>query len=58
MRVYKEPVIRKNTKRHYEYIYQKLIQPYLGNKKLDLITKLMITDAINQLSQKDISGNP
>lgn len=52
MRVYKEPVIRKNTKRHYEYIYQKLIQPYLGNKKLDLITKLMITDAINQLSQK------
>ena len=38
MRVYKEPVIRKNTKRHYEYIYQKLIQPYLGNKKLDLST--------------------
>lgn len=47
MRVYKEPVVRLNTKRHYETVYKKHIQPHLGKKKLNDITKLMVTDAIN-----------
>ena len=52
MRVYKVPVIRANSKRHYETVYIKHIKPYLGNKKLTDITKLMITDTINQVHVK------
>ena len=52
MKVYKIPVIRANSKRHYETVYIKHIQPYLGNKKLTEITKLMITDTINQVHAK------
>lgn len=52
MRVYKVPVIRANSKRHYETVYTKHIKPYLGNKKLTEITKLMVTDTINQVYDK------
>ena len=52
MRVYKIPVIRPNSKRHYESVYTKHIKPYLGNKCLTDITKLMITDTINQIYMK------
>lgn len=52
MRVYKVPVIRANSKRHYETVYTKHIKPYLGNKKLTEITKLMVTDTINQVYKK------
>ena len=52
MRVYKIPVIRPNSKRHYESVYTKHIKPYLGNKRLTDITKLMITDTINQIYMK------
>lgn len=47
MRVYKEPTVRPNTKLIYETVYKKHIQPYLGEKKLTDITKIMVTDAIN-----------
>ena len=52
MRVYKAPVIRANSKMRYESVYIKHIKPYLGNKKLTEITKLMITDTINQVHDK------
>lgn len=52
MKVYKEPVIRLNSKRHYETVYTKHIQPHLGKCKLTEITKLMITDTINSEYRK------
>lgn len=52
MRVYKAPVIRANSKRHYETVYTKHIKPYLGSRKLTEITKLMVTDTINQVHDK------
>lgn len=52
MKVYKIPVIRANSKKRYETVYIKHIRPYLGNKKLTEITKLMITDTINQVHAK------
>ena len=52
MKVYKEPVIRLNTKRHYEHVYNSKIAPVLGKEKLTEITKLKITALINNLAKQ------
>ena len=52
MRVYKNPVVRANTIRQYQYIYGHNISPYLGKRKLIDITKLMVTDVMNELKEK------
>ena len=52
MEVYKIPVIRVNTKRHYEHIYKTKIEPILGNEKLTEINKLKITALINKLNNQ------
>ena len=52
MDVYKKPVIRKNTKRHYEHIYKTKISPTLGEERLTDITKLKITSMINKLNEQ------
>lgn len=52
MDVYKKPVIRKNTKRHYEHIYKTKISPTLGKERLVDITKLKVTSTINKLNEQ------
>lgn len=52
MRVYKAPVVRANTIRHYRYVYEHNINPYIGSTKLVDVTKLMITDVLNILKDK------
>lgn len=51
MSVYKMPVIRANTKKHYEYIYKTKISPVLGKRKITEITKLQITALLNDLAK-------
>ena len=50
--VYKRPAVRANTIRHYKYVYEHNIQPYIGNPKLTEITRLMVTDVLNKLKEK------
>ena len=52
MRIYKKPVVRANTVRQYQYVYEHNIRPYIGNIKLADVTKLMVTDVMNQLKVK------
>ena len=52
MEVYKKPVVRDNTIRHYRYVYEHNIQPYLGNRKLIDINKLSVTGVLNKLKDK------
>lgn len=52
MRVYKEPVVRLSTKTMYKSMYTRLISPVLGEKRLVNITKLMVTDLLNNLAKK------
>lgn len=52
MRVYKEPVVRLSTKTMYKSMYIRLISPILGKKRLVNITKLMVTDLLNNLAKK------
>ena len=52
MRIYKKPVVRANTVRQYQYVYEHNIHPYIGNTKLTDVTKLMVTDVMNQLKSK------
>ena len=47
--VYKNPVIRPSTKRHYEHIYHKHISPTLGYLQISEITQLQIKALINKL---------
>lgn len=49
MQVYKEPVVRLSTKTTYNSMYKRLISPVLGKKRLVNITKLMITDLLNNM---------
>jgi len=51
LEIYKYDVIRANTKRHYEQVYIKHIDPVLGNMKLDSITQLQIKGLIKQLDK-------
>lgn len=50
--VYKRPAVRANTIRHYKYVFEHNIQPYIGNPKLTEITRLMVTDVLNKLKEK------
>lgn len=52
MRIYKKPVVRANTVRQYQYVYEHNIRPYIGNIKLADVTKLRVTDVMNQLKAK------
>lgn len=52
MRIYKKPVVRANIVRQYQYVYEHNIRPYIGNTKLTDVTKLMVTDVMNQLKSK------
>lgn len=52
MRVYKEPVVRLSTKTKYKSMYTRLISPVLGDKRLVNITKLIVTDLLNNLAKK------
>lgn len=52
MNVYKIPVVRENTKKHYEHLYKSKISPYLGKYKISSITKLQITDLLNKLKDQ------
>lgn len=49
MDVYKRPVVRANTIRHYQYVYEHNIAPYIGNPKITEITKLAVQDVLNKL---------
>ena len=51
MQVYKEPVVRLSTKTTYNSMYKRLISPVLGKKRLVNITKLMITDLLNNMAK-------
>lgn len=51
MIVYKEDVIRANTKRHYQHIYKKHISPELGRFPINQITQLQVKGLINQLKK-------
>ncbi len=52
MRIYKEPIVRLSTKTTYKSMYIRLISPVLGKKRLVNITKLMVTDLLNNLAKK------
>lgn len=51
METYKAPVIRPNTKRHYEHIFDSLILPELGDKYIDETRQIHIKGLINQLDK-------
>ena len=51
MRVYKEPVVRLSTKTMYNSMYKRLISPVFGKKRLVNITKLMVTDLLNNMAK-------
>ena len=51
MRVYKEPVIRKNTKMHYQTIFEKHIIPKLGAFYMDEIKQIHVRELINHLDK-------
>lgn len=51
MRVYKEPVVRLSTKTMYISMYKRLISPVFGKKRLVNITKLMVTDLLNNMAK-------
>ncbi|MDO5402356.1 MAG: tyrosine-type recombinase/integrase [Eubacteriales bacterium] len=50
MQVYKIPVVRLNTKRHYEHVYTKHISPTLGMLKITQITQLQVKSLINKVN--------
>lgn len=51
MLVYKNDIIRPNTKRHYHHIYTRHISPELGRLPLNSITQLQIKGLINKLKK-------
>lgn len=52
MEVYKVPVIRPNTKRHYEHIFDALILPELADMYLDDVRQIHIKGLVNQLEER------
>lgn len=52
MNIYKYNVIRDNTKRHYNHVYQKNISPVLGNFNIQDITQLQIRELIKALNKQ------
>lgn len=51
MNVYKVPVIRPNTKRHYEHIFNAHILPGLGDMYIDEVRQIHIKNLINALDK-------
>ena len=52
MEVYKTPVIRPNTKRHYDHIFNAHILPELGGMYLEDVKQIHIKNLINILNRK------
>ncbi|MDE7022214.1 MAG: site-specific integrase, partial [Lachnospiraceae bacterium] len=52
MNVYKLPVIRPNTRRHYEHIFDTLILPEMGNMYVDEVRQIHVKNLINLLDAK------
>ena len=52
MNTYKVPVIRPNTKRHYEYIFNAHILPSLGDIYVEEVRQIHIKNLINMLDKK------
>ena len=52
MEIYKIPVIRPNTKRHYEHIFNTIILPELGEMYLDEVRQIHVKNLINMLDAK------
>lgn len=52
LEIHKYKMIRTNTKRHYEHIFRKHIEPTLGKCKLNKITQLDIKNLIKELDKK------
>lgn len=51
MKVYKIPVIRPNTKRHYEHIFKSHILPGLGNMYVEDVRQIHVKNLINTLDR-------
>lgn len=56
MEIYKAPVIRPNTKRHYGHIFDAFILPELGDMYLDEVRQIHVKSLINSLDQKGYQG--
>lgn len=52
MEIYKIPVIRPNTRRHYEHIFNSLILPELGDMYVDEVRQMHVKELINLLDEK------
>lgn len=52
MSIYKLPLIRPNTKRHYEYIFNTHILPELGGMLVEDVRQIHIKNLINALDKK------
>lgn len=52
MKTYKEPVIRPNTKRHYEHIFEAHILPKLGDMYMDEVRQMHVKNLINVLDAR------
>lgn len=52
MKTYKEPVIRPNTKRHYEHIFESHILPSLGDMYVDEVRQMHVKNLINVLDAR------
>ncbi len=52
MSVYKTPVIRPNTKRHYEHIFETHILPDLGDMYVEEVRQIHVKNLINVLNKK------
>lgn len=56
MEIYKAPVIRPNTKRHYVHIFNAFILPELGDMYLDEVRQIHVKSLINSLDKKGYQG--
>lgn len=52
MDIYKAPIVRANTKRHYEYYFNSLILPEIGNLNMDSVLPLHVKKLINDMNKK------
>lgn len=52
MEVYKSPVIRPNTKRHYETIFDLHIIPEIGSMYVDEVRQIHVKNLVNKLDSK------
>lgn len=52
MMVYKQPIIRENTRRYYTIVYKNIISPRLGRYRLSEITQLQVQALINRVKEQ------